>query len=184
MIQTPELKAADFGRHASQGSLFLSDEGDIERLPALLPYAHYLRQAWGELNLSGVLCVDDRPTVYLCEGTRFTARQKWERHLFVWNQGLVPLLLFLTPDSVEVHSTVKKPGKEPEAGILFESGLPSLIPNLGNIAQALECARLVRSIETGQFFQDHAQFFPAKETVDRCLAENLLHTRSEERHGG
>jgi hypothetical protein len=176
MIQTPELKAADFGRHASQGSRFLSNEGDIEGLSALLPYAHYLRQAWSELKLSGVLCVDDRPTVYLCEGTRFTEQQKWERHLFVWNQGLVPLLLFLTPDRVEVHSTVKKPEKEPESDKLFDTGLPSLIPNLGNIAQTLECARLVRSIETGQFFQDHAQFFPAKETVDRCLAENLLHT--------
>ncbi len=176
MIKAPELKAADFGRQASPGSLFLSDEGDIERLPALLPYAHYLRQAWSELKLSGVLCVDDRPTVYLCEGTRFTQQQKRELHLFVWNQGLVPLLLFLTPDRVEVHSTVKKPEKEPETDNLFDTGLPSLIPNLGNIAQTLECARLVRSIETGQFFQDHAQFFPAKETVDRCLAENLLHT--------
>ena len=89
--------------------------------PALLPYAHYLRQAWSELRLSGVLCVDGRPTVYLCEGARFTQQQKRERHRFVWNQGLVPLLIFLTPNQVEVHSTVKKPEKDPANDELFDS---------------------------------------------------------------
>ncbi len=62
------------------------------------------------------------------------------------------------------------------AGSLFDDLLPSLIPNLGYIADALESARIVRSIETGQFFQQHAQFFPPNETVDRCLLENLMNT--------
>jgi hypothetical protein len=176
MPETIEQKAAEFGRHASPGSWFLSKEEDIPAKPALASYAHYLRQAWSELKLSGVLCVDGRPTVYLCEGPRFTQQQKRERHRFVWNQGLVPLLIFLTPNQIEVHSTVKKPEKDPENSELFDQNLSSLIPNLGKIAETLESVRLIRSIETGQFFQDHAEFFPAKETVDRCLIENLVHT--------
>ena len=68
------------------------------------------------------------------------------------------------------------PAKEPERGGLFDSDLSSLIPNLGNIAEALEIARFVRSVETGQFFQDNAEFFPPDETVDRCLLKNLVHT--------
>ena len=171
-----ETKVNEFGRHASPGSWFLSKERDIEEQPALLPYSHYLRQAWTELSLSGVLCVDCRPAVYLCAGAHFTQQQKRERHRFVWNQGLVPLLVFLTPNQVEVHSTVKKPEKDPVGENLFDADLPSLIPDLGNVAETLESARLVRSIETGQFFQDHAKFFPANETVDRCLVENLVHT--------
>jgi hypothetical protein len=176
-----ESNVAKFAKHASPGSWFLSKESDIERHSALLPYAHYLRQAWSELSLSGVLCVDGRPTVYLCEGARFTPQQKRERHRFVWNQGLVPLLVLLMPNQVEVHSTVKKPEKGDQ---LFDDDLSSLIPNLGNVAKTLEAARLVRSIETGQFFRDNAAFFPANETVDRCLVENLVHTARRLKNAG
>src|SRR5437773_693051 len=90
-----EPNVADFARHSSPGSWFLSKESDIEKHSALLPYRHYLRQAWRELDLAGVLCVDGRPTVYLCEAARITSQQKRERHRFTWNQGLVPLLIFL-----------------------------------------------------------------------------------------
>lgn len=176
MPDTIEPKVVEFGRHASPGSWFLSKESEIEEQLGLLPYAHYLRQAWSEVGLSGVLCIDGRPAVYLCESARFTAEQKRERHRFVWNQGLVPLIVFITPNQVEVYSTVKRPEKEPTGDDLFDGGISGLIPNLGNIAEALEVARFVRSIETGQFFQDHAEFFPPDETVDRCLLKNLVHT--------
>lgn len=176
MVEALEARVDEFGSSASIGSWFLSKEHEIDGRPALLPYSHYLRQAWTELNLSGILCVDGRPTVYVCAASRFSHQQKRERHRFAWNQGLVPLLLFITPNQVEVHSTLKKPEKDPVDGELFGGDLASLIPNLGNIADALEAAKLVRSIETGQFFQDHALFFPTTETVDRCLIENLLHT--------
>src|ERR1041385_7895548 len=98
MPESVDLKAADFGQQISQGSLFLSKAEDIEREQSLLPYAHYIRQAWNELSLNGMLCVDGRPTVYFCKGPRFTTEQKRNKHRFVWNQGLVPLLILLTPD--------------------------------------------------------------------------------------
>jgi SAM-dependent methyltransferase len=177
MPDTLELKVTEFAEQASPGSWFLSAEDDVALYPDLLPYAHYLRQAWRELSLKGVLCVDRRPAVYLCSGTSFTREQKRDSHRFVWNQGLVPLLIFLTPDQVEVHSTVKKPERDTADGeFLFDDKLSSLITDLGNVAKTLEWAHLVRAIETGQFFQDHAAFFPPGETVDRCLIENLKHT--------
>ena len=135
-------KVTEFGRYVSPGSWFLAKQREIEEQRELLPYSHYLRQAWTELDLSGVLCVDGRPAVYLCEATHFTTDQKRDRHRFAWNQGLVPLLIFVTPNHVEVHSTVKMPAKGREGGGLFKSSLTSLIPNLGNIAEALEIARL------------------------------------------
>lgn len=179
---TPNV--AEFAKHASPGSWFLSKESDIDQYAALLPYSHYLRQAWGELSLSGVLCVDGRPAVYLCEGMGFTSMQKRAYHRFVWNQGLVPLLVLILPNKVEVHSTIKKPEKDPPSDHLFESDLSSLIPHLVNVAEALSVARLVRSIETGQFFRKNAEFFPANETVDRCLVENLVHTARELKKAG
>src|ERR1039457_2137667 len=132
MPEAIDARVAELGNQASYGSWFLAKELDIEEHAALLPYSHYLRQAWSEVNLSGVLCVDGRPTVYICGGARFTTQQKRERHRAVWNQGLVPLLVFLTPDQVEVHSTVKKPEKESVSGDFFDDSLSSLIPNLGN----------------------------------------------------
>lgn len=175
MLEAVEKKVADFGEQVSPGSWFLSTQSDIDKHPVLLPYSHSLRQAWEELKLSGILCVDGRPTVYLCADDRFGNATKRKHHSFVWNQGLVPLLIFLTPSSVEVHSAVKRPHKEPDTG-LFEGDLPSLIPNLGIVAKTLDSAKLVRAIETGKFFQDNASFFPATETVDRCLIENLKYT--------
>ncbi|MGH9432272.1 MAG: HsdM family class I SAM-dependent methyltransferase [Terriglobia bacterium] len=176
MPETIEPRVVEFGRQASPGSWFLSKESEIEERRELLPYSYYLRQAWTELKLNGILCVDGRPAVYLCEAASFTQDLKRERHRFVWNQGLVPLLVFLTPNRVEVHSTVKMPERQPTGDGLFDAGASSLIPDLGNIAKALEIARFVRSIETGQFFQDHADFFPPDEAVDRCLLKNLVHT--------
>lgn len=175
MLDFIRQKATEFGAHASPGSWFLSKQNDIEAFPALLPFAHYLRQAWRELNLTGVLCVDERPSVYLCSDLEFTVEEKRKRHRFVWNQGLVPLLIFLTPKSVEVHSAVKKPEKDNSQ--LFDDRLSTVVESLDNVAQTLEAAKLVRSIETGQFFQgENARFFPANETVDRCLVQNLIYT--------
>src|SRR5262245_43155953 len=130
MAETVEARISEFSSAVSPGSWFLSKESEIEEHPGLLPYSHYLRQAWAELDLSGVLCVDGRPTVYLCGGACFSLEQKRELHRFVWNQGLVPLLVFLTPNQVEVHSTVKKPEKASQSDQLFEGVLPSLIPAL------------------------------------------------------
>lgn len=163
--------AGVFASHVSHGSLFLSKIEDINREPRLLPSAHYLRQAWNRLDLSGVLCVDGRPTVYLCEAKRFTTAQKRERQRFVWNQGLVPLLILLTPDKVEVHSGVAKPSPKdgPE-----DSPEHSLIPDLNRITETLECRKFVRSVETGQFFHERSDFFPPEQAVDRCLVRNLI----------
>jgi hypothetical protein len=166
-----ENRAANFGKQVSQGSLFISSVEQIEQVHVLLPYSHYLRQAWEELNLGGVLCVDGRPTVYLCEAKRFSVEQKRKCQTFVWNQGLVPLLVFLTPGQVEVHSGVRKPAR---VGALDESPERTLINDLGDLAKTMECAKFVRSIETGQFFHDHRVFFPTEEAVDRCLVQNLV----------
>ena len=177
MIDVVEKKVAEFGGQVSPGSIFLSAERHIDEQPALLPYAHYLHQAWRELDLKGVLCVDGKPVSYLCGARSFTRRKKKEQHRFVWNQGLVPLLMFVTPESVEVHSAVKRPEREESGQLsLVSDNLPSLIPTLDAVAETLALARLVRSIETGQFFQDYAAFFPANETVDRCLLSNLAQT--------
>ena len=86
MPEAIDARVAELGNQASYGSWFLAKERDIEEHAALLPYSHYLRQAWSEVNLSGVLCVDGRPTVYISGGARLMTQQKRERHRAVWNQ--------------------------------------------------------------------------------------------------
>lgn len=164
-------RAADFGKHVSHGSLFISSLEQIDQHEVLLPYAHYLRQAWTELSLSGVLCVDGRPMVYLCEAKRFGTEEKRKSQRFVWNQGLVPLLLFLTPGHAEAHSGVRKPVRQDAPDDAQDR---TLIHDLGHLAEAMERAKFIRSIETGQFFHDQRDFFPTNEAVDRCLVQNLV----------
>ncbi len=176
MIETLDRGIAAFAESVSPGSVFLSAVEHIDEEPALLPYAHYLHQAWRELDLNGVLCVDGKPVTYLCGAQSFTRQQKKERHRFVWNQGLVPLLLFVTPGRIEVHSAVKRPEREESAQLTFSQDMASLIRTLAAVTETLELARLVRSIETGRFFQDNAAFFPANEAVDRSLLSNLVQT--------
>jgi hypothetical protein len=165
---------AEFGKQTSSASIFLSHSKEIEQYPELLPYAHYLRQAWAELNLSAVLCVDGRPTVYLCQAKKFSIEQKRDIQSFIWNQSLVPLVVLETLNAVEVHSTVKFPEPAKEDHDLFEAKSSSLIVSLGHVAETLELANFVRSVETGQFFQDYAEFFPPDQTVDRSLLRNLM----------
>ena len=164
----------EFGKQTSSASIFLSHSKEIEGHSELLPYAHYLRQAWTELNLAAVLCVDGRPTVYLCQAKKFSPERKRDIQRFVWNQSLVPLVVLETLNAVEVHSTVKFPEPSDEDRDLFEAKSSSLIVSLGHVAETLELANFVRSVETGQFFQDHAEFFPPDQTVDRSLLRNLI----------
>ncbi len=175
MSSSAKSGTAAFAEHISQGSIFLASLDELGNHSILLPYAHYVAQAWNKLNLTGVLCVDGRPTIYICEGQSFDVKTKHATQQFAWNQGLTPLLVFLTRTAVEVYSTLRKPVEIPTDG-LFEAELPSLIPQLRDLTEALECAKFVRSVETGQFFQDNAPFFPANETVDYCLVENLSHS--------
>jgi hypothetical protein len=154
--ETLEGWVREFGKQASSASLFVSQKREIDSYPELVPYAHYLRQAWAELDLTAVLCVDGRPTVYLCEGKRFSAEKKRQIHRFVWNQALVPLVILGTPNAIEVHSAVRFPEREHSDDGLFETSSSSLILQLTRIAETLELSNFVRSIETGQFFQDHA----------------------------
>ena len=173
----PEKKgskiASDFNLQPSRGSFYLERVEQIDERQELLPYAHSLRHAWSKLRLSGVLCVDSRPTVYFCEAARFSTDQKRNSHLFVWNQGLVPVFVMATRQHVEVYSGVKKPEapEAPEAELLLD--MPSLITTLDRVSQTLDCARLARSIETGEFFQTYRTFFPTNESVDTCLVEKL-----------
>ena len=176
MVDLVETRIRELREQVSAGSIFLSAERDIDSQSFLLPYAHYLRQAWRELDLKGVLCVDGRPISYLCGAQSFTRRKKKEQHRFVWNQGLVPLLIFVTPERVEVHSTVKRPEPKESGQLPLSHELSSLIPALDMVVETLALARLVRSIETGQLFENHAAFFPANETVDRSLLSNLVQT--------
>lgn len=92
------------------------------------------------------------------------------------------MLVLLTPNQVEVHSAAKMPQREQTQ--VPDEALSSLIPNLGTIADALEISRFVRSVETGQFFQEHADSFPPNETVDRCLLKILVHTSHRLRAAG
>ncbi len=170
------FSAAELGKLAAHGSLYISREEQVDGVPWLLPYAHYLHQAWEDLSLAGVLCVDGRPTVYICERKTISPAEAQVLQKYTWNQGVVPLLILLSDAAVQVHSAVKRPLAPIATTELIPEEPPSFIQAIEISAMAVQGASLIRSIETGQYFQDHAAFFPASETVDASLVSNLLHT--------
>jgi hypothetical protein len=125
-----EPKIDEFGRYASPASWFLSKERDIETYPGLLPYAYYLRQAWHELDLSGVLCVDGRPAVYLCASQISPPDGKNGRAIACMEPRFGSASRFGYAEPREVYSTVKKPEKDAEIAELFDLRLSSLITDL------------------------------------------------------
>ena len=147
MSDVVEKKVAEFGGQVSPGSIFLSAERHIDEQPRLLPYAHYLHQAWRELDLKGVLCVDGKPVSYLC-GSLIVSRAGRKKSSIGFRLESRPRSFFLdafaTPASVEVHSAVKRPEREASGQLsLVADNLPSLIPKLDAVAETLALARLV-----------------------------------------
>ena len=91
--------------------LFRSAE-DIERFAGCHPYSHLMRRAWETMHLNGILCVDDRPTVYFKEVKRIDSLRQRECYQKFWNQGLATLLVIKSPDIVQVFSSLAEPVKE------------------------------------------------------------------------
>ncbi len=72
-----EPKAADFGKHISQGSLFISKmEKTLNEKMFCSPMRIIFGWRGNEFNLSGVICVDSRPTVYLCVKLKASLQRK------------------------------------------------------------------------------------------------------------
>ena len=126
-------------------------------------------RAWVDMGLDGILCFDGIPVVYFKEVEEIDDDEARDLQRKLWNQGIAPLLLLITPWHVHVYSGLALPAKEGEP----VSGKKWLVDTLDRVSDALELRDLARSVEFGDFFKKHADSFNPKHRVDRYLLSNL-----------
>jgi N-6 DNA Methylase len=138
-----------------------------DHAPAL--QAHAMSRAWIELGLSGILCLDRQPTVYLKEVVEIDPEQMRELHQRHWNQGLAPILLVVSPEQIHIYSSLALPARHGEPVNTDRR----LIDVLDRVAQALEIRQLTATVETGVFFRQYGRSFDPRLRVDHYLLNNL-----------
>lgn len=177
MRHLSETIEISLGLIETSASLYLSAPAQLLDHQELAPVSHAIRQAWSELGLSAVICVDDQPTAYIKEQKRFTKDQKERLLKFLWNQGTAPQLILIEETRIEVHSALARPPSK--AGQSWSS--QSLVESLDRLADDIETHRLwsfLKRIETGQFYRDYPAKFSSDQAVDKNLLNNLRYVRN------
>ncbi|HEY0323072.1 MAG TPA: N-6 DNA methylase [Pyrinomonadaceae bacterium] len=148
---------------------------EIESAVPTPPQAHAMRRAWVDMSLSGIFCIDNVPVAYIKDVNRVEQRRLRKLHRKLWNQGIAPILIVISPTDVLIFSGLTPPAKDAE-DINQEN---RLVQTLNRSADALELLQLIQSIEAGEFFERNAPSFNPKLRVDRYLLRNLDDARGK-----
>lgn len=138
-----------------------------------LPQAHAMRRAWKDLELDGILCVNNAPYIYFKEVSGIDSVQMRELHRHIWNQGIAPLLVVVSPTEVQVYSGLALPAKEEQK----VSQQNRLVQILNRVADEIELRQFIRAVELGELFREKPKSFNPDLRVDRYLLRNLADAR-------
>lgn len=169
---------ASFDDPKSRGWAYYQSTDAIRRQPELLGYAHHILRAFDKnvLGISGVLCVDARPTIYFRRDKKpLPAADANRLHRVFWNQGIATVLILADPERLRIYSAQARPVDQNSA----DETPPALIDSrLENVADLLELEQLLHEVASGQFYHEHAGHFDEKQAVDEFLLQNLAAARN------
>ena len=161
--------------HHDPYSQLFWDAAQWEDDPTARHYTHQLHRAKDErfgFGFDTVLCVEGQPTVYFKSVKSKSPEQERDWHRAVWNQGTATLLVVEDPNDVRVYSALAQPKPE----LILDSD-NRFVTKLNRIADALELRNFIRSVETGEFFRNHAHKLQTDRPVDHYLLDNLRAAR-------
>jgi len=161
----------DFNLTGASAPDFFCSADDIEKYAGRHPYSHFMRRAWQQMNLNGILCIEGRPTVYFKEVKRIDSLRQRQCYRKFWNQGLATLLVVKSPQGVRVFSSLAEPVNE-DSDIENEH---RLVETLNLTAEMLN---FVRRVQSGQIYRDHSESFNPDKAVDKFLLKNLKNARN------
>ena len=157
-----------FGLPSAFKSIFYSTVDEVMNAPN--GQAHFMRRAFLEMDLDGILCVDGKPTVYLKDYKQpITRKEVNEQQKKFWNQGAGTLLVIQDPSQILIFSGMVAPSDDD--GTVDEHA--AFIERLDRIAYALEKYQLVEQVASGYYYRTHSAFFNANNAVDQYLLDNL-----------
>ena len=158
----------DFGISKRTHPNFFSEKDDLTKS---VPQAHILRHAFDLLELDGILCADNAPLIYFKQVDVIEPDEVLLLHREFWNHGGAPILVLVSKDQVHVYSGMSRPVSSDEA----QDYLPALVKTLDRITEGLR--QFLVSVESGDFFRQHALSFNPDQRVDRDLLNNLRDAR-------
>jgi hypothetical protein len=93
---------------------FFKGISEIDAEDCIVPQAHAVRRAWKDLDLDGVLYLDKAPYAYFKEVQLIEPELIRKLHHKLWNQGIAPLLVVISPSEFQVYSGLALPAKRNE----------------------------------------------------------------------
>jgi hypothetical protein len=116
-----------------------------------------------QFRASKILYVGRSPAAYIIDVDTFNEEHIRVWHRFLWNQGVVPLLIISTKTQIRVYTAYSKPEKP--------GSNQRIATILEDTADALEVIQT--KIEAGTIYEEHPKAFQRSGGVDRYLIENL-----------
>jgi N-6 DNA Methylase len=164
----------EFGIERRGPPALFSSLQDIDEAGIAAPLPHALRRAFEELQLDGILCLEQEharaPIIYFRQVERIDASEVTRLHRLFWNQGVAPLLVLIAQDQVHVYS-----------GLVDVRGVGNqdhgLVERLNRVNDRLQT--FILSVESGEYFHLNRRSFDPRHRVDRDLLRNLQATRDE-----
>jgi hypothetical protein len=164
-----------FGVSGRKPPEFFHHKDDLEKVAASASQAHALRRAFDTMKLDGIACLDGVPMIYFREMARIEAEAVRALLRQFWNQGIAPILVLISGDEIHIYSSLAPTVSDVEDVTKPEC----LVTTLNRVSDAADVARLVLSVESGEFFRANAKAFDPSRRVDRELLRNLRATREE-----
>ncbi len=159
-----------FGLPDSAKGAFFGSVDSVDKASNLNGQAHYLRRAFTEMKLDGILCLDGKPTVYLKDYKRPVHRSQVNKlQKQFWNHATGTLLVVQDPEQVYILSGMIPPSED--TGPVDQHG--ALVEKLERVANALEKHRFVEQVASGHYYRKHVKYFDASNAVDQCLLDDL-----------
>ena len=161
---------SDFGISDSLGNVFYHTVDQVTSDPQLDGQAHYMRRAFNTMQLDGILCIDNIPTVYFKNYQKQVARQEISAlHQKFWNQGIGTLLVIQDPNQIRIFSGMAAPDR-PQVSIDDHN---AMVESFERVADVLEARQFIESVASGHYYRTHAKHFNAENSVDKYLLNNL-----------
>jgi type I restriction-modification system DNA methylase subunit len=148
---------------------------ELEAAQTRISQIHVMRRAWQDLELDGILYQDKSPYIYIKEVSSIDPQETRKLHRRLWNQGIAPFLLVVSPNEFHIYSSLVLPAKENEE----INDDHRLVEVLSRAADALELRQFARSLEFGELFHKKPESFNPELRVDRYLLKNLKAARSK-----
>ncbi len=139
-----------------------------------VPHAGPIRAALRDLGADSVFCIEDVPTAVFFVAEDADASDIAPLHSALWNQGLASVLAVVSGDAIRIYSLAARP-KDRRSDRLDDD---CLIEVLKKVEHEEQVRSLIRSMESGRYWQEHDDRFDAKQRVDGVLLGNLKESDS------